>query len=91
MISIVIPIYNEARIVREAAAELCHKLDDLRWEYELILSENGSVVKRYRQADGRNDGPRTQVSAYPQMCDQPIASNESRNPFGPRCTLRRKS
>ena len=42
MISIVIPIYNEARIVREAAAELCHKLDDLRWEYELILSENGS-------------------------------------------------
>jgi glycosyltransferase involved in cell wall biosynthesis len=42
MISIVIPVYNEARIVREAAAELCRKLDELRWEYELILSENGS-------------------------------------------------
>jgi glycosyltransferase involved in cell wall biosynthesis len=42
MISIVIPVYNEANIVREAAAELCRKLDELRWEYELILSENGS-------------------------------------------------
>src|SRR2546425_2011042 len=42
MISIVIPVYNEARIVRDAAAELCRKLDDLRWEYELILAENGS-------------------------------------------------
>ena len=42
MISIVIPVYNEASIVREAAAELCRKLDALRWEYELILSENGS-------------------------------------------------
>src|SRR5207248_10151816 len=35
MISIVIPVYNEAKIVREAAAELCRKLDALRWEYEL--------------------------------------------------------
>jgi glycosyltransferase involved in cell wall biosynthesis len=43
MISIVIPVYNEANIVREAAVELCRKLDELRWEYELILSENGSV------------------------------------------------
>jgi glycosyltransferase involved in cell wall biosynthesis len=42
MISIVIPVYNEARIVRDAAAELCRRLDDLRWEYELILAENGS-------------------------------------------------
>jgi glycosyltransferase involved in cell wall biosynthesis len=42
MISIVIPVYNEAKIVREAAVELCRKLDELRWQYELILSENGS-------------------------------------------------
>jgi glycosyltransferase involved in cell wall biosynthesis len=42
MISIVIPVYNEANIVREAAVELCRKLDELRWQYELILSENGS-------------------------------------------------
>jgi glycosyltransferase involved in cell wall biosynthesis len=42
MISIVIPVYNEARIVREAAAALCRRLDALGWDYELILSENGS-------------------------------------------------
>jgi glycosyltransferase involved in cell wall biosynthesis len=42
MISIVIPVYNEARIVREAAQDLCRKLDALGWDYELILSENGS-------------------------------------------------
>jgi len=43
MISIVIPLYNEARIVREAAADLCRKLDELGWDYELLLSENGST------------------------------------------------
>jgi glycosyltransferase involved in cell wall biosynthesis len=43
MISIVIPVYNEAIIVREAALELCRKLDDLGWDYELILTENGST------------------------------------------------
>jgi glycosyltransferase involved in cell wall biosynthesis len=42
MISIVIPVYNEASIVREAAVDLCHRLDELRWDYELILAENGS-------------------------------------------------
>jgi glycosyltransferase involved in cell wall biosynthesis len=42
MISIVIPVYNEARIVREAAGELCRKLDALGWDYELLLAENGS-------------------------------------------------
>ena len=43
MISIVIPVYNEAAIVREAALELCRKLDALGYDYELILSENGST------------------------------------------------
>jgi glycosyltransferase involved in cell wall biosynthesis len=42
MISIVIPVFDEARIVREAAIDLCRKLDELGWEYELILAENGS-------------------------------------------------
>ncbi|HZX96747.1 MAG TPA: glycosyltransferase family 2 protein [Myxococcales bacterium] len=42
MISIVIPVYNEARIVRQAAEELCQKLEQLGWDYELILAENGS-------------------------------------------------
>ena len=42
MISVVIPVFNEAAIVREAALELCRKLEELGWDYELILAENGS-------------------------------------------------
>src|SRR2546430_7237053 len=40
--SIVIPVYNEAGIVRAACEELCGKLDGLGWDYELIFAENGS-------------------------------------------------
>ncbi len=43
MISIVIPVYNEAIIVREAALDLCRALEALGFDYELILSENGST------------------------------------------------
>ena len=43
MISIVIPVFNEAGIVREAALDLCRRLDALGWDYELILTENGST------------------------------------------------
>ena len=42
MISIVIPVYNEARILRDAAADLCRRLEALGWDYELIFAENGS-------------------------------------------------
>ena len=42
MISIVIPVFNEAGLLREAAAGLCRKLDALGWDYELIFAENGS-------------------------------------------------
>jgi len=41
-ISVVIPVYNEASIVREAARELGRKLDALGWDYEIVLAENGS-------------------------------------------------
>jgi glycosyltransferase involved in cell wall biosynthesis len=41
-LSVVIPVFNEASIVAEAAAELCRRLDGLGRSYELILSENGS-------------------------------------------------
>jgi len=41
-ISIVIPVYDEAGIVREATRELRRKLDALGWEYEIVLAENGS-------------------------------------------------
>ena len=42
-LSIVIPVFNERKLVGEAAEELCRKLDALGWDYELILSENGST------------------------------------------------
>ena len=42
MISIVIPVFNEAGIVRAAATELSGKLDALGWDYEIIFAENGS-------------------------------------------------
>src|SRR5256885_11584146 len=41
-LSIVIPVYNEAAIVRAACDELCGKLDRIGWNYELIFAENGS-------------------------------------------------
>jgi glycosyltransferase involved in cell wall biosynthesis len=41
-LSIVIPVFNEAGIVRAACEELCGKLDSHGWDYELILAENGS-------------------------------------------------
>jgi glycosyltransferase involved in cell wall biosynthesis len=43
MISIVIPVFNEAGIVRGAAEELSRKLDSLGWDYEMIFAENGST------------------------------------------------
>jgi glycosyltransferase involved in cell wall biosynthesis len=43
MISIVIPVYNEAKIVREAAADLSARLDALGWDYEILFTENGST------------------------------------------------
>jgi len=41
-ISVVIPVYNEEQIVREATEELCRKLEALGWDFEIVLAENGS-------------------------------------------------
>jgi glycosyltransferase involved in cell wall biosynthesis len=41
-LSIVIPVYNEAAIAGRAIEELTRRLDQLGWDYELILAENGS-------------------------------------------------
>ena len=43
-LSIVIPVYNEVRIVGAAVDELVRKLDALSFsDFELILTENGST------------------------------------------------
>ncbi len=41
-ISVVVPVYNEEGIVREACQELMARLDERGWDYELLLTENGS-------------------------------------------------
>ena len=41
-ISIVIPVYNEASIVAQATEELTAALERKGYDYELLLSENGS-------------------------------------------------
>lgn len=41
-LSVVIPVFNEARLVKPAAEELARKLDALGLDYELLFAENGS-------------------------------------------------
>jgi glycosyltransferase involved in cell wall biosynthesis len=41
-VSIVIPVYNEERILQEAITELREKLREFPWTYEILISENGS-------------------------------------------------
>ncbi|MBX3182197.1 MAG: glycosyltransferase family 2 protein [Polyangiaceae bacterium] len=41
-ISIVIPVYNEERILEAAVTELLERLSPLGWRFEIILAENGS-------------------------------------------------
>jgi glycosyltransferase involved in cell wall biosynthesis len=45
-VSVVIPVFDEASIVREATLELCRKLEELGpplQDYEILLAENGST------------------------------------------------
>jgi glycosyltransferase involved in cell wall biosynthesis len=42
LVSIVIPVYNEAAIVERSTRELTSALDALSLDYEVLLSENGS-------------------------------------------------
>jgi glycosyltransferase involved in cell wall biosynthesis len=41
-LSVVIPVYNEEAIVREACQELMARLDERGWDYEVLVTENGS-------------------------------------------------
>jgi glycosyltransferase involved in cell wall biosynthesis len=42
LLSVVVPVYNEAKILPQAAAELAAELDASGWDYEVIFAENGS-------------------------------------------------
>jgi len=41
-VSIVIPVYNEEKILRESLTDLRDKLRAFPWTYEILVSENGS-------------------------------------------------
>jgi glycosyltransferase involved in cell wall biosynthesis len=41
-LTVVIPVYNEESIVREACRELMARLDERGWDYQILVSENGS-------------------------------------------------
>lgn len=41
--SIAIPVYNEEMLLESAVQQLCSKLKELGWSYELLLAENGST------------------------------------------------
>lgn len=41
-VSIVIPVYNEERILRGAVLELRERLEDAGFRFEIVLAENGS-------------------------------------------------
>jgi len=59
-ISVVIPVYNEASIVRDAVHDLGRKLDALGWDYEIVLAENGS-------RDGTEDALRQLALSDPRV------------------------
>ena len=41
-VSIVIPVYNEEKILAASVAELREKLREFPWTYEILIAENGS-------------------------------------------------
>lgn len=43
LISIVIPVYNEESILRDAVTELCAELAECDWTHEILICENGST------------------------------------------------
>jgi len=51
-ITVVIPVYNEEKLVEEAATQFAAALDALGWNYELILAENGSRDRTAAIVDG---------------------------------------
>lgn len=42
-VTIVIPVYNEETLLESAIDDLHQKLDDWGWDYELVITENGST------------------------------------------------
>jgi glycosyltransferase involved in cell wall biosynthesis len=50
-VSIVIPVYNEEEILVASLTELCDKLAQFPWRYEILVSENGSKDRTVELAE----------------------------------------
>jgi glycosyltransferase involved in cell wall biosynthesis len=50
-LSIVIPVYNEERILTASIAELRERLAGERWTYEILIAENGSKDRTVELAE----------------------------------------
>jgi glycosyltransferase involved in cell wall biosynthesis len=61
-LSIVIPVYNEEKILASSIAELRGKLAELPWSYEILISENGSKDRTVELAEElAREAPELQV------------------------------
>lgn len=66
-ITIVIPVYNEEEIVAESLRELCGQLDAEKFDYEVVLAENGSRDRTVEVVRGlRDELPRVDIFSYPE-------------------------
>jgi glycosyltransferase involved in cell wall biosynthesis len=59
-VSIVIPVYNEEAILHAAVIDLLERLQEVPWDYEVLLAENGS-------RDGTLGVVRALSHKYPQV------------------------
>lgn len=60
VISIIIPVYNEEKILESAVCQIMEAADKLEVKYELLLCENGSTDRTLRIAEALS-------STYPQV------------------------
>jgi glycosyltransferase involved in cell wall biosynthesis len=66
-LSVVLPVYNEARILRQSLDELHKRLHEAGLNYEIIVAENGSVDGTIEIArEYADQHPEVQVFSYPE-------------------------
>jgi glycosyltransferase involved in cell wall biosynthesis len=66
-LSVVLPVYNEARILRQSLDELQKRLHEAGLSYEIIVAENGSVDGTVEIArEYADQHPEVQVFSYPE-------------------------